>query len=182
MCASSRVGQNTGIWRRWIISRHQKNNAWLESGAVSVNADDELEITLSYHSELPGKITRQIIGDIRKYWASKVHLSLINTSKAKANFFLVDGTKDILSMLCGPQSADAWIPAQTDKIGGSVLMVNMSPPVGSSYSTGTFAHEFGHNLGARHAPKGSGSIMSYDTRQRVQPELVSRLVNAYRGK
>jgi hypothetical protein len=45
---------------------------------------------------------------------------------------------------------------------------------------GTVAHEFGHALGLRHAPKGTGSIMSYDPVRSVKGKELSMLAEGYK--
>lgn len=45
---------------------------------------------------------------------------------------------------------------------------------------GSAAHEFGHELGLTHAPKGSGSIMSYDPVRSVKGKELGMLTKWYK--
>lgn len=54
--------------------------------------------------------------------------------------------------------------------------INIGNP--SNFSS-TVAHEFGHFLGLGHAPRGSGSILSYDGNRSVQGRDLDNLYNGY---
>ncbi len=98
------------------------NQTLLDSGDISVDANGRLTVNIKYHSDLSTALTKAVIGDIKSYWRSKIVLHFERVQDpALANYFLTDGTADILAITCGIQSDKAWIPAQVNKIGGNII-------------------------------------------------------------
>lgn len=163
----------------WSMAR--PNLDWQTKITVTAEGD---AIVIRGNITVSGYGADHAVEDINSYWsgASGNYEGTEYRSEISATKVAQDG--DLLikrysqadwerrnSKLCSGETV------ATATMGGGQIKVSPFP---TWREKSVMAHEFGHNLGLDHAPKGSGSLMSYDPNSRLLPRDLFNVASGYK--
>ncbi|WP_408951393.1 RHS repeat-associated core domain-containing protein [Lysobacter sp. Hz 25] len=163
----------------WSMER--ANDAWM--GKISVTNEGGVTV-------IRGNLTVSGVGaaiaaaDVNRYWNGATGNYNGTDYRSEISMTPVDRKGDWRIV---PYSFKEWQRRNGELCEGEVVATARinSPkilvsPFDSWKKESVMGHEFGHSMGLDHAPKGSGSIMSYDKNPKVLPRDLYNLSIGYR--
>jgi RHS repeat-associated protein len=141
---------------------------------ISVSTEDGV-VVIRGDLTVSGVGSTHAAKDINRYWngASGIYegteyRSEINVTRVNRNGDVTIKMRTVKDWERRNASLCSGVSAASADVGGPEIMVAPYPSLWQADSV--IAHEFGHNLGLDHAPKGQGTMMGYDE----PPKLMGR--------
>jgi hypothetical protein len=170
-------------WKLTTINRKWRNKISVTEVDGVVTISGTLTISAGAGIDLDA-----VIGDINLAWTfaggeydGKQYISKLTVNrhegKGRGDYHVVKMKAGMLANLA--KKACNGKPLDPARLGGANVRGGSTMHLNIQHAFRLPAHEFGHALGLSHAPKGSGSIMSYDDETSVTGKDIYNLSRGY---